>query len=91
MPKLSNYCLWFQDSSKTPEISANGNDAGQLLIMASSDDKSANIQAPNGSTGLVSTVGVSTAEENKETSDDVEKEERRKIASKLLGKQGKLK
>ena len=56
--------------------------------MTSSDEKSTFKQGLNCSTGLVSTTSGSIGEENKEISDDVEKEERRKIASKLLGKQG---
>jgi hypothetical protein len=56
--------------------------------MTSSDEKSTIKPGLNCSSGLVSTTSGSIRVDNKETSDDVEKEERRKIASKLLGKQG---
>ena len=56
--------------------------------MTSSDEKSTIKQSPNCGTGLVTTTSGYIGVENKEISDDAEKEERRKIASKLLGKQG---
>lgn len=71
-------------------MKTNGNDNGQLLIMASSDEKASANQGLHLSTGLVHNLLASTEGENEElqASDEIEKEERRKIATKVFEKQG---
>ena len=72
-------------------FSTSKNEGGQLLVMASSEEILSN------SNGIIPTSGLvqvpSTCMEGKEhesvTLDkDIEREERRKIAQKVLGKQG---
>ena len=74
-------------------LSKQENEGGQLLIMASSNE----ITSPNGGinpvTALVHVPLTCTETENAEkelvtSDDDMEKEERRKIAQKVLEKQG---
>ena len=83
-----NCFLKFQDINKAIDISSNGNDGEQLLLMTSSDENSTMKQGQNCSSRIVSTATSPIGEEDREQLNNTEKEERRKIASKVLGKQG---
>ena len=71
-------------------MSNNANEGGQLLMMASADDIASTNNAIHSSIGQVKcALGSENSENESVISDnDVEKEERRKAAQKVLGKQG---
>ena len=71
-------------------MSNNANEGGQLLMMASADDIASTNNAIHSNIGQVKwSLGSENSENESVISDnDVEKEERRKAAQKVLGKQG---
>ena len=89
MHNLNIFKIMFQENGKALDMPTSENENCQLLLIASESKRPSN-QGAHHSADLSHTNSTSVEGDTKEFSalDEQEKEERRKIASKVLGKHG---